>query len=88
MLVMYYKCEVFINEILSKKSGNNSKVTVEVKSNGMYISVAVNKDTGKQVTKRDTTKFYNMIDDIKNREQGIMLTDAIYASSIRFKGNH
>jgi len=52
----------------------------------MYISVAVNKDTGKQVNKRDTTKFYNMVGDIKNGEQRTMLTDAIYASSVGFKG--
>ena len=83
---MYYKCKVLINEILPGKSGNNYKVPVAVKSNGMYISVAVNKDTGKQVNRRDTTKFYNMVDDIKNGEQGTMLTDAIYASSVGFKG--
>ena len=83
---MYYKCEVLINEILPGKSGNNYKVPVAVKNNGMYISVAVNKDTGKQVNRRDTTKFYHMVDDIKNGEQGTMLTDAIYASSVGFKG--
>ena len=27
-----------------------------------------------------------MVDDIKNGEQGTMLTDAIYASSVGFKG--
>lgn len=83
---MYYKCEVLINETIPGKSGKNYKVPVAVKNNGMYISVAVNKDTGKQVNKRDTTKFYNMVDDIKNGEQGTMLTDAIYASSVGFKG--
>ena len=82
---MYYKCEVLINEMLSGKSGNNYKVPVAVKSNGMYISLAVNKDTGNQVNRRDTTKFYHMVDDIKNGEQGTMLTDAIYASSVGFK---
>jgi len=83
---MYHKCEVLINETIPGKSGKNYKVPVTVKNNGMYISVAVNKDTGKQVNKRDTTKFYNMVDDIKNGEQGTMLTDAIYASSVGFKG--
>ena len=83
---MYYKCEVLINEMLPGKSGKNYKVPVAVKNNGMYISVAVNKDTGNQVNKRDTTKFYHMVDDIKNGEQGTMLTDAIYASSVGFKG--
>ena len=84
---MYYKCEVLINEVLTGKSGNNYKVPVAVKSNGMYVSVAVNKDTGKQVNKRDTTKFYNMVCDIKNGEQGTMLYDAIYASSVGFNGD-
>ena len=84
---MYYKCEVLINEVLPGKSGNNYKVPVAVKSNGMYVSVAVNKDTGKQVNKRDTTKFYNMVYDIKNGEQGTMLYDAIYASSVEFNGD-
>ena len=84
---MYYKCEVLINEVLPGKSGNNYKVPVAVKSNGMYVSVAVNKDTGKQVNKRDATKFYNMVYDIKNGEQGTMLYDAIYASSVGFNGD-
>ena len=84
---MYYKSEVLINEIMSGKSGKNYKVPVAVKSNGMYISVAVNKDTGKQVNKRDTTKFYNMVDDIKDGEQGTMLIDAVYASSVGFNGD-
>mgnify|MGYP001813362662 CR=1 FL=1 len=84
---MYYKSEVLINEVLPGKSGNNYKVPVAVKSNGMYVSVAVNKDTGKQVNKRDTTKFYNMVYDIKNGEQGTMLYDAIYASSVGFNGD-
>ncbi|WP_420544720.1 hypothetical protein [Nitrosopumilus sp.] len=84
---MYYKCEVLINENILGKSGNNYKVPVAVKSNGMYISIAVNKDTGKQVNKRDATKFYNMADDIKKGEHGTMLYDAIYASSVGFNGD-
>ena len=82
---IYYKSEVLINEIMPGKTGKNYKVPVAVKSNGMYVSVAVNKDTGKQVNKRDTTKFYNMVEDIKNGEQGTTLTDAVYASSVGFK---
>lgn len=81
---MYYKSEVLINEIMPGRSGKNYKVPVAVKSNGMYVSIAVNKDTGKQVNKRDTTKFYNMVDDIKNGEHGTMITDAVYASSVGF----
>ena len=51
---MYYKSEVLINKIMSGRSGKNYKVPVAVKSNGIYVSVVVNKDTGKQVNKRDT----------------------------------
>ena len=83
---MYHKCEVLINDTIPGKSGKNHKVPVAVKNNGMYISVAINKATGKQVNKRDATKFYNMVDDIKNGEHGTMLTDAIYGSSVGFKG--
>lgn len=83
---MYHKCDVLINEPIPGKSGKNHKVPVAVKSNGMYIAIAYNKATGNPVTKRDTTKFYNMADDIKRGEQGTMLTDAIYASSVGFKG--
>ena len=84
---MYHKCEVLINENISGKSGKNYKIPVAVKSNGMYISIAVNKDTGKQVNKRDAAKFYNMADDIKKGEHGSMLYDAVYASSVGFNGD-
>ena len=68
---------------------NQEKTTVPVavKNNGMYISIAVNKDIGKQVNKRDATKFYNMADDIKKGEHGTMLYDAVYASSVGFNGD-
>ena len=83
---MYYKCEVLINETMPGRSGRNYKIPVAVKSNGMYISIAASKDTGKQINTRDATKFYNMVDDIKNGEQGTMITDAVYASSVGFNG--
>ena len=83
---MYHKCEVLINETIPGESGKNHKVPVAVKNNGMYISVATNKATGKQVNKRDAMKFYSMVDDIKKGDHGTMLTDAIYGSSVGFKG--
>lgn len=83
---MYHKCDVLINETIPGKSGKNHKVPVAVKNNGMYIAIAFNKATGNQVTKRDTIKFYNMADDIKRGEHGTMLTDAIFAASVGFKG--
>lgn len=83
---MYHKCEVLINEAVPGESGKNHKVPVAVKNNGMYIAVATNKATGKQVNKRDTAKFYNIVDDIKKGDHGTMLTDAIYGSSVGFSG--
>ena len=84
---MYHKCEVLVNESIPGKSGKNHKFPVAVKNNGMYIAVAYNKAIGNSVNKRDTTKFYNMVDDIKKGDHGTMLTDAIYGSSVGFKGD-
>ena len=53
----------------------------------MYISVAYNKATGNPVSKKETTRFYEMVDDIKKGEHGTMLADAIYGSSVGFKGD-
>ena len=83
---MYHKCEVLINETIPGKSGKNHKVPVTVKNNGMYIAVAYNKATGKPVNKRDTTKFYDIVDDLKKGDHGTQLTDAIYGSSVGFRG--
>lgn len=83
---MYHKCEILINESIPGEAKKNNKVPVAVKNNGMYIAVATNKAVGNQVNKRDVTKFYNMVDDIKRGEHGTMLNDAIYGSSVGFKG--
>ena len=83
---MYYKCEVLVNEEILGKSQKNYKIPISIKNNGMFISIAVNKDTGRPVTKHDISKFYKMVEDIKQGEQGTMLTDAIFASSVGFKG--
>ncbi len=84
---MYHKCEVLINESIPGASGKNHKVQVAVKNNGMYIAVAYNKATGNPVNKRETTKFYNIVDDLKKGDHGTMLTDAIYGSSVGFRGD-
>ena len=84
---MHYKSEVLVNEIIPGKSQKNYKVPISVKNNGMFVSIASNKDTGKAVTKNDIRKFYNMADDIKKGEHGTMLADAIFASSVGFKGD-
>ncbi len=84
---MYHKCEVLINETIPGISGKNYKIPVAVKSNGMYIAVAFNKATGKPITQKETTKFYSIVDDIKKGDHGAQLMDAIYSSSVGFKGD-
>lgn len=84
---MYHKCEVIVNETIPGASGKNHKIPVAVKNNGMYISVAQNKANGNPVSKKETTRFYDMVDDIKKGDHGTMLTDAIYGSSVGFKGD-
>ena len=84
---MYYKCETMINEIMPGKSGKKHLVPVAIKSSGMYISVAFSKNLGGPVTKKDLTKFYNTVDDLKNGPYGTQLADAVYCSSVGFMGN-
>jgi len=83
---MYHKCEVIVNEAIPGESGKNHKIPIAVKNNGMYIAVAYNKAIGNPVSKKETTRFYEMVDDIKKGDHGTMLTDAIYGSSVGFKG--
>ena len=84
---MYHKCEVLVNETIPGVIEKNHKVPVAVKNNGMYIAVAYNKATGNPVNKKETTKFYDMVDDIKKGDHGTMLIDAIYGSSVGFRGD-
>ena len=83
---MYHKCEILINETIPGKSKNH-KIPVAVKNNGMYIAVAFNKATGTPVQKRETIKFYEIADDVKKGDHGTQLTDAVYGSSVGFKGD-
>jgi hypothetical protein len=83
---MYHKCEVLINETIPGASGKNHRVPVAVKSNGMYIAVASNKAIGNAVSKKETIKFYSIVDDIKKGDHGTQLSEAIYGSSVGFKG--
>jgi len=82
---MYHKCEVLVNETIPGKSVKNHKILVAVKNNGMYISVAQNKAKGNPVNKKETNRFYEMVDDIKKGDHGTMLTDAVYGSSVGFR---
>ena len=83
---MYHKCEILTDETIPGKSGKNYKIPIVVKSNGMYIAMGFNKPTGNTVSKKDITKFYLIVADVKNGEHGTQLTDAIYGSSVGFKG--
>lgn len=85
---VYHKCTILVNETIPGKSGKNHRMQVAVKNiGGVYIAVATNKATGNAVSAKDTERFYNIVDDIKNGEQGTMLTDAIYGSSVGFKAD-
>ena len=84
---MYHKCEILVNESIPGKSGKNHKIPVAVKSNGMYISIAFNKAIGTPVNQKVVTSFYEVADDVKNGIHGTQLTDAIYGSSVGFRGD-
>ena len=84
---MYHKCEILVNETIPGKSGKNHKIPVAVKSNGMYIAIAFNKAIGTPVNKKYLTNFYEISDDVKNGIHGTQLTDAIYGSSVGFRGD-
>ena len=83
---MYHKCEVVISETIPGKSGKNHKIPIAVKHNGMYIAVGFNKPNGHTVSKRDITKFYEIVNDVKSGDHGTQLVDAIFGSSSGFKG--
>ncbi len=83
---MYHKCEVLINESIPGESGKNHKIPIAVKNNGMYIAIGVNKAVGTPVNKRDVKKFYGISNDLRTGEHGTQLSDAIYGSSVGFKG--
>ena len=84
---MYHKCELVINEVIPGKSGKNHTIPVAVKSNGMYIAIAFKKAKGHPINKKDVIKFYETCDDVKNGEHGTQLVDAIYGSSVGFRGD-
>jgi len=83
---MYHKCEILTDETIPGKSGKNYKIPIAVKNNGMYIAIGFNKPTGNTVSKKDIIKFYQIAADVKSGEHGTQLADAIYGSSVGFKG--
>ena len=84
---MYHKCEVLINESIPGKTGKEHKIPISIKSNGMYMAIAFNKAKGNSINKKDVEKFYEIADDVKSGEHGTQLIDAIYGSSVGFKGD-
>ena len=83
---MYHKSEILINDTIPGKSGKNHKIPIAVKMNGMYVAIGFNKAIGGSVTKNDVNKFYLIAIDVKNGEHGTQLIDAVYGSSVGFKG--
>ena len=59
---------------------------VAIKRNGMYVAVATNKATGRPVNGADVRRFCAVLDDIKRGDHGTMLADAVYGSSVGFRG--
>lgn len=83
---MYHKSEVAINEQIPGGSGKNHRLMVAIKNNGMYVAVATNKAIGRPVNSADIRRFYAVLDDIKRGDHGTMLADAVYGSSVGFRG--
>ena len=81
---MYPKCEISINETINGLEKKH-KVAVTVKNNGVIIAVAENKSTGNPINKKEITKFFNSFNDIQNGENGTMLSDAIFCSSVGYR---
>lgn len=84
---MFHKCEIMVDEAIPGRSGADHNVQVAVKQHGMYIAVASNKTKGAPVSRNDTAKFYDTVDDIKGGEHGTQLAEAIYGSSVGFRSD-
>jgi hypothetical protein len=83
---MYHKSEIMIDDTIPGKSGKNHKIPISVKMNGMYVAIGFNKATGGSVTKKNVQKFYLIANDVKNGEHGTQIIDAVFGSSVGFKG--
>jgi hypothetical protein len=81
---LYPKHEILINESIQGVE-KNYKVEVAVNNNGSLVAIAENKPTGNAINKKDITKFFDVINNVKNGEYGTTLSDAIYCSSVGFR---
>nr|AIE93464.1 hypothetical protein [uncultured marine thaumarchaeote AD1000_36_B08]AIF23076.1 hypothetical protein [uncultured marine thaumarchaeote SAT1000_12_G09] len=75
-----------VNESIPGKSGTNHKIPVAVKVMECTFQLHLTKQLEIQLTK-NVLKFYEIADDVKNGIHGTQLTDAIYGSSVGFKGD-
>ena len=81
---LYPKCDILINESIQGEHKKH-KVAIAVKSSGSLVALGENKTIGNPINKKDITKFFDVINDIKNGEYGTTLSDAIHCSSVGFR---
>ena len=81
---LYPKCDILINESIQGKHKKH-KVAIAVKNSGSLIAIGENKTIGNSINKKDITKFFDVINDVKNGEYGTTLSDAIHCSSVGFR---
>ena len=81
---LYPKCDILINESIQGEHKKH-KVAISIKSSGSLVAIGENKTIGNSINKKDITKFFDVINDIKNGEYGTTLSDAIHCSSVGFR---
>jgi hypothetical protein len=81
---LYPKCEILINTSIHGLEKKH-KISVMVKSSGSIVAIAENKTKGNSINKKDITKFFDVVTDVKNGEYGTTLSDAAYCSSVGFR---
>ena len=81
---LYPKCDILINESIQGEHKKH-KVAISIKSSGSLVAIGENKTIGNSINKKDITKFFDVINDVKNGEYGTTLSDAIHCSSVGFR---
>ena len=81
----FHKCEIIMDEPVPGESGKNHVFLVAVKNKGVYVAVAQNKSSGNPVSKKDISRFYDTVEDVKLGEHGTMISEAIFGSSVGIK---
>ena len=83
----FHKCEILMNDSVPGESGKNHVFPVTVKSKGVYVAVAQNKASGNAVSKKEISRFYETVEDVKRGEHGTMISEAIYGSAVGVKAD-